>query len=161
MSVLDWVLDHGLLGRMLLPDIVNQNQMVGETRQTVLVVDDEELVRSFMQRVLTAAGYEVITASSGDEAMAILKRTAVALVITDIRMPGMDGRDLGALISRLPLPPPVMYASASDHPPTGKGSHYLSKPFKGYQLVQMAQEILSQHRGVDEAGATHQEKAPP
>ena len=130
--------------------IVNENQQAGETRQRILVVDDEELVRNFMTRVLTVAGYQVITASSGDEAMTVLRSEAVVLVITDIRMPGMDGRNLGALISQLPQAPPVMYASASDHPPTGKGSHYLPKPFKGSELVQMAQDVISRHRDPDQ-----------
>jgi two-component system chemotaxis response regulator CheY len=140
----------GCAGGLVLPETVNGNQLVGATKQTVLVVDDEELVRNFIERVLVGAGFQVIMASSGNESMGILKATAVDLVITDIRMPGMDGRDLGALISKLPLAPPVMYASASDHPPHGKGTHYLQKPFKGAELVRMAQEILSQRRDPDE-----------
>src|SRR5688572_590427 len=76
----------------LVPEIANGNRRSGGPRQVVLVVDDEELVRNFMRRVLAGAGYGVVSASNGQDAMVILKSSAVDLVITDIRMPGMDGR---------------------------------------------------------------------
>ena len=129
--------------------ILKGSQLAGEPGPTVLVVDDEELVRTFLTRVLGGAGYRVISASSGEEAMAILASTAIDLVVTDIRMPGMDGRDLGVLISQLPLAPPVIYASASDNPPAG--GHYIQKPFPGSALVRMAQEVISR-RSTERAG---------
>jgi CheY-like chemotaxis protein len=127
------------------PEIANGNRPSGEPRQVVLVVDDEELVRNFMRRVLGGAGYGVVSASNGQDAMVILKSSAVDLVITDIRMPGMDGRELGTLISSLALAPPVVYASASDNPPA-TGSYYLPKPFTGPELLRTTQEIIAQHR---------------
>lgn len=110
--------------------------------QTILVVDDEEVVRSFMTRALLHAGYEVIDASNGWEALVLLQAGAVALVVTDIRMPEMGGLELGDQISRLPLPPPVVYASASDNPPRGMASWYLQKPFTAAELTAMVQEVL-------------------
>jgi CheY-like chemotaxis protein len=107
----------------------------------VLVVDDEAIVRNFIRRVLVSVGYEVMTASSGEEAIALLESTSVDLVITDIRMPGMDGRGLGKLISKLALAPPVLYASASDNPPAG--SYYLAKPFSAPDLIRAAGSIIA------------------
>jgi CheY-like chemotaxis protein len=115
-----------------------------ETRnQIVLVVDDEDLVRNYMRRVLVAAGYQVIGASNGLEALTHLEAAAVALVITDIRMPEMDGLELGAKISQVPGAPVVVYASASDHPPAGKADYYLQKPFSPTELTRMVRETLS------------------
>lgn len=115
----------------------------GKHVHTVLVVDDEDLVRNFMTRALVNAGYMVMSAGNGPEALALLKTSAVALVITDIRMPGMDGLQLGDQISRLPLAPPVVYASASDNPPPGTTQWYLPKPFTAAELASMVREILA------------------
>ena len=132
-------------------EISNGNRASGKARQTVLVVDDEELVRNFMKRVLANGGYEVVSASNGQDAIAILRSLAVDLVITDIRMPGMDGRELGRLVSSMALPPPIIYASASDNPPAA-GDCYLEKPFTGSDLSRMAAEILARHRDPPQVG---------
>ncbi|MCX5707744.1 MAG: response regulator [Candidatus Omnitrophica bacterium] len=57
--------------------------------KTVLVVDDEEVIRDFFSRALT--GYKVFTASSGEEALNIIKKDKPDLVLLDIKMPGIDG----------------------------------------------------------------------
>lgn len=57
--------------------------------KTVLIVDDEEVIRSFFARTLT--GYRVLTAVSGDEALNVVKKDKPDLVLLDIRMPGIDG----------------------------------------------------------------------
>lgn len=64
----------------------------------ILVVDDEESIRNVLHRVLKGEGYDVRTASTGDEALARLAEEPADLVLSDIRMPGMDGM---ALLSRL------------------------------------------------------------
>jgi CheY-like chemotaxis protein len=113
------------------------------TTAAVLVVDDEEMVRRFMRRVLEGEGYRVLEASNGDEALSILQTFAIDLVVTDIRMPVMTGRDLGALIAQLPDPPHVVYASASDSPPgNADAAHHLVKPFTGEDLKRKVRAIL-------------------
>jgi len=57
--------------------------------KTVLVVDDEEVIRDFFIRALT--GYKVLTASSGEEALDIIRKDKPDLVLLDIKMPGIDG----------------------------------------------------------------------
>jgi excisionase family DNA binding protein len=57
--------------------------------KTVLVVDDEDVIRDFFSRALT--GYKVLTASSGEEALSIIKKDKPDLVLLDIKMPGIDG----------------------------------------------------------------------
>jgi CheY-like chemotaxis protein len=113
------------------------------TTAAVLVVDDEEMVRRFMGRVLEDAGYKVLLAGNGDEALSILTLFAIDLVVTDIRMPVMTGTDLGALIAQLPDPPKVLYASASDRPPAfADAAHHLVKPFTADDLKRKVRAIL-------------------
>jgi two-component system cell cycle sensor histidine kinase/response regulator CckA len=68
---------------------------VAERAPTVLVVDDEPSVRTFVDRVLRAAGYTTLTATNGPEALALSERgTRFDLLLTDVRMPGMEGDEL-------------------------------------------------------------------
>ena len=57
----------------------------------ILVVEDEEAIRSFLRLALEAAGYEVVEAANGQEGLAMYHQTAIGLVITDLEMPEMDG----------------------------------------------------------------------
>jgi len=61
---------------------------------SVLIVDDEETVRTFVQRVLREAGYETVTASDGPEAIDAVRRMELDLLLTDVNMPEMSGDEL-------------------------------------------------------------------
>ena len=65
-----------------------------KTGATVLVVDDEEAIRSALARFLTTKGYQARQAKSGEDALAQLKDDDVALMLLDVRMPGMSGMDV-------------------------------------------------------------------
>lgn len=60
----------------------------------ILVVDDEESIRDLCARVLSRAGFTVDTAANGEEALLKLRESAFALVISDIRMPGISGLEV-------------------------------------------------------------------
>src|SRR5574341_1587248 len=60
----------------------------------LLLVDDEENILALFKRILEKEGYEVECACSGDQALAKLETTWFDLVITDLKMPGMDGLEL-------------------------------------------------------------------
>lgn len=68
--------------------------------ERVLIVDDEESIRMLIREVLGAAGYEVDTAASGEEALTRLEQDRYDLVVADVRMPGVDGVELYRLIGR-------------------------------------------------------------
>jgi CheY-like chemotaxis protein len=76
--------------------------------EVIMIVDDDPLVKTLVERVLTSEGYRVITASDGFEAIDIYKKfqSVVELVILDFKMPGMDGvalfNELQALNPRVP-----------------------------------------------------------
>ncbi len=73
-------------------DLVHkQNDFRDDKPIKILIVDDEEIVRSFLFDVLSDEGYEVTAVSSGEEAVKLLKKDTFYLIITDIKMPGMNG----------------------------------------------------------------------
>jgi two-component system, cell cycle sensor histidine kinase and response regulator CckA len=112
---------------------------------TVLVVDDEQSLRTYMARVLESEGYAVIEAGNGVEALSLLGRTdegvVVDLVITDVRMPGMGGKVLAANLRQDRTSPPVLFVSGS-HMPSDVSGPLLRKPFMPDDLSALARELL-------------------
>lgn len=102
---------------------------------TILIVDDEKSMRDFLKILLTKEGYDVVTAADGEQALTVLADTKVNLVITDIRMPGIDGLELLARIKDQPEDMPVImitaFASPNDAVQAMKNGayDYISKPF--------------------------------
>ena len=62
--------------------------------KSILIVDDEASIRESLQKVLSKAGYLTVTASSGDEALALLSTQSVDIVLSDLKMPNGDGIEL-------------------------------------------------------------------
>jgi two-component system, cell cycle sensor histidine kinase and response regulator CckA len=121
-------------------------------RATVLVVDDEEMVRRLAARMLAMFGYRVLEAGSGQEAVRLLRRGAHRIngVLTDVAMPGIGGRELGETIARCWPQIRVLYMSGfaakrmvnegaldPTHP-------FIQKPFTSEQLGRRVRELLTQ-----------------
>ena len=68
---------------------------------TIMVVDDRAGIRKLLQEVLQRAGYDVLTAASGDEAVALVQQNSIDLVLLDMKMSGMDGLDTLTLIKEV------------------------------------------------------------
>jgi len=102
---------------------------------TILIVDDEKSMRDFLKILLAKEGYEVVTAADGEQALNVLAETDVNLVISDIRMPGIDGLELLARIKDSEEDIPVImitaFASPNDAVQAMKSGayDYISKPF--------------------------------
>ena len=79
---------------------------------TLLIVDDEKNLLRLYQREFLEDGYDVLTASSGTEALEKLYLQAVDLVILDIRMPGLDGLETLKQVMESPSNPPIILNSA-------------------------------------------------
>ena len=79
----------------------------------VLVVDDDWEIRSLVAEVLDDEGYRVLTAADGREALAVLDREPVALMLIDMRMPVLDGWGVAAALRERPNPPPVLVMTAA------------------------------------------------
>jgi two-component system cell cycle sensor histidine kinase/response regulator CckA len=118
------------------------------TKATVLVVDDEAPLRRYISRALEDAGYHVLTAQDGSQALRQLResRLPVQLVVTDVSMPGMTGPELAAQIATEPYPPLVLFVSA-DHAFLDLPGPLLRKPFLPGDLRQMVEWLLQRARG--------------
>lgn len=122
-----------------------------EQRETVLVVDDEEGLRTLVCRTLRAEGYGTLEASHGAEALEVMEKAAepVDLVVTDVVMPGMDGRELGRRLTQRWPTLPILYISAYDvndifrrgSPRTS--APFLQKPFPAEGLITSVQQLLA------------------
>ena len=67
---------------------------VSKAQMTVLCVDDEANILKSLQRLLQDPGYQLLFASSGEEALTVLATNSVDLVLSDMRMPGINGAEL-------------------------------------------------------------------
>jgi two-component system, cell cycle sensor histidine kinase and response regulator CckA len=118
--------------------------------QNILVVDDEAIARRFMERALAGEGYRVMLANDGEQALDILRTTRrkVALVITDLVMPGMGGHAFALEVGRLPSPPAVLYISAYERPEGEKAKRFLQKPFTVEELTAAVLALIAPKQGV-------------
>jgi two-component system, cell cycle sensor histidine kinase and response regulator CckA len=115
----------------------------------VLVVDDEESVRQLACRMLTWTGFQALEARHGREALATIEEHAgpIHIVVTDVKMPGMSGPELGREVERLWPGKPVLYMSgfASEVLAGGllqPGDPFLPKPFTQDALVAKIRGLL-------------------
>jgi CheY-like chemotaxis protein len=111
----------------------------------VLVVDDEAIVRSWIARLLQAEGHSVQEAGDGAEALQMVGSDPVGfdLIITDIRMPVVNGWELGRRIQERWSNLPVLYISGYDLEQPGRhGGTFLRKPFEPDELVRMVGDLL-------------------
>jgi len=118
--------------------------------QNILVVDDEAIARKFMERALAPEGYRVMAANDGEEALKLLQSTRrkIALVITDLVMPGMGGHAFALEVARLPSPPPVLYISAYERPQGEMAQRFLQKPFTVEELIRAVRVLIAPAQGV-------------
>ncbi|HEY9014758.1 MAG TPA: response regulator [Gemmatimonadales bacterium] len=114
-------------------------------QQNILVVDDEAIARRFMERALTAEGYRVMQANDGEQALELLRMTRrkIALVVTDLVMPGMGGHAFALEVAQLPSPPAVLYVSAYDPPQGEMAKRFLQKPFTVEELLDAVRVLTS------------------
>ena len=111
----------------------------------VLVVEDEQIVRSWIARLLEEAGHAVRVAVNGTEALrlALDDPTGFDLLITDVRMPGVDGWELGRRLTERWPGLPVLYISGYDLQPSDRyATSFLRKPFDSELLLKRVSELL-------------------
>jgi PAS domain S-box-containing protein len=116
---------------------------------TVLVVEDEDLVREILTETLSAAGYTLLQAEQAEAALALVHTTSgpIDLLVTDVRMPGMSGHELAAELWRERPDMKVLFVSgySVEAPPPERPSSlwaYLAKPFGPSELLARAQALL-------------------
>lgn len=118
---------------------------------TVLIVDDEQSMRRLLDLQLTQKGYNVVTASSGEEALHLLKSVRIDLVVVDGMMPEMDGFELSRKIREISETPIVFLTALDDRESLLKGfesgvDDYVTKPFDSEELHARIQAILKRSK---------------
>lgn len=117
----------------------------------ILVVDDEPLQRDILKTILEAEGYEAHTAASGEEALGVIKKFQPEVILTDLRMKGMDGIEFMEAVPQEPFKPSVIIITAhgtisSAVEAVRKGAFdYLTKPIEKNSL------LLTVRRAVERA----------
>lgn len=126
---------------------------VPEGRKTILVVDDETSILKLFSTALSINGFKVLEAVCGYEGLAMLTRQPVDLVITDWKMPNMNGLSLLRNIREKDelRDLPVLMISGSEVPNAIERAHelgacgWLTKPFKFHKLIKTIDDILEEN----------------
>ncbi len=121
-------------------------------KRMILAVDDEPAILRLVRATLQAAGYAVITAERGEEALAALEAERPDIVILDLMMPGMDGFEtLRRIRSESQVPVIMLTARAGDADKLrglqGGADDYLTKPFNPDELAARVQAVLRRTAG--------------
>ncbi|WP_185021839.1 response regulator, partial [Pseudomonas poae] len=123
------------------------------TKPVVLLVDDEESILNSLRRLLRTQSYEVVLAGSGVQALEILAGRHVDLVMSDARMPGMDGAQLLAEVHRLyPATSRILLTGYADVTTIikaineGQIHRYISKPWNDDELQLVLSQCLEHQR---------------
>jgi CheY-like chemotaxis protein len=113
--------------------------------ETILVVDDQQMVARSLQKMLERNGYHVLVANNGQDALGIVYELGreISLVVVDVLMPGMTGPELGQRFAEMELPAKILYVSGFA---PGEGridpEHLLLRPFSPSDLLGRIRRLL-------------------
>jgi PAS domain S-box-containing protein len=147
---------HGTTFRIYLPALAEAAADAGmpaavtalSGTETVLVVEDQAEVRRFAAYALGTYGYQVVQAPNGDEALLVCERKRIDLVLTDVVMPNLSGRELADRLKKRWPGIKVMFMSGYTddavvhHGVLEKGAEFIQKPFSPDQLAIKVREVL-------------------
>jgi two-component system, cell cycle sensor histidine kinase and response regulator CckA len=159
-----WVyseIGKGSVFKVYLPRILEPAENVGRLtitpksvggNETVLLVEDEEAVRSLVRVALRSNGYKVLEAKDGEQALAILEdfRGPIDLLLTDVVMPNMNGQDLAERLGSLHPEAKVLYMSGYTdsavihHDVMGATASFVQKPFMPKALLERIRDVFDQ-----------------
>ena len=115
----------------------------------ILIVDDEAAIRELLSRFLSGGGYDTVAAADGDEALALVKRESLDLVLLDIQMPGLDGIEALRQIKKLDRDLPVIMVTSDGRVPQvvaamRAGAYdYVVKPFAHADVIRAVRNAVN------------------
>ena len=127
-------------------------------RYRILAVDDELLIRDLLYDFFTTQGWDITVAENGQRAIDYLKNQQFDLVLTDLKMPDMDGMDLTGRIRNTHGTLPVIIMTGYPSLETAlealryKVDDYIIKPFNVNQLFKVARKAIEEHAGAAAQG---------
>ncbi len=125
-----------------------------EVRKRLMVVDDEVPILKLVTRILATDNYEIISANSGEEAAQLVSSAdfeGVDLLVTDLLMPGMNGRELGAIVRGKYPKVRILYVTGfadtlfKDLAELGDGESFIEKPFGTDGLLEATRLLMFGH----------------
>ena len=124
--------------------------MMARMRHTILVADDEAVLRALVRATLSSAGYDVLEAADGDEALELARSARPDLIVLDLMMPGKSGLDVLRELRadpELAATPVVMLTArtrAADREAAAEAGadRFLAKPFSPRELVRIVADVL-------------------
>jgi PAS domain S-box-containing protein len=133
------------------PQRDSKDELRAQNKELVLVVEDEPLVLRNTVRALQDRGYEVMGAGTAEEGMRLFEeaKDRIKLLLTDVIMPGISGKDLAILIQKQDPNMPVLYMSGyaadiiADHGLITYDVNFIEKPFSAHSLAQKIHDILN------------------
>ena len=126
---------------------------------TILLVEDDDLIRKLTQRILTLNGYTVLSATGPEEAVrSAVEHGSIQLMITDVAMPRMDGRELAKYLELAHPEMKVLYMSGytsgiiSHNGLLEEGLAFIEKPFTSDELLRRVKLVLGERVAVGAGG---------
>jgi CheY-like chemotaxis protein len=121
--------------------------------ETILLVEDEEMVRSLTRQILEECGYTILEARNGVEAIAICEEhgSQIDLLLTDVVMPQMGGRELAERLAPIYPRMQILFSSGYTddavvrHGVIAAGTNFIQKPFTPQGLAHKVREVLDEH----------------
>ncbi|RJP16648.1 MAG: response regulator [Candidatus Abyssobacteria bacterium SURF_5] len=117
-------------------------------RQSILLVDDDQEFRKAMKKMFEKSGYDVTVAADGQEALVALSGKSFDLIISDLRMPNLNGMELMEELKRRKINLPVIFITAYGEVESymdlmNLGAfEYINKPVKGHEILGVVRKAL-------------------
>jgi CheY-like chemotaxis protein len=130
------------------------SRQISRGDETLLIVEDEETVRKLVVRILRSLGYRILEAPEGGRALLLCEefKEPIHLILTDVVMPGMSGRNLVDRLREIHPEMKVLYMSGYTdnailhHGVLEKGTNFIQKPFTLENLARKVREVLDKNR---------------
>lgn len=144
-------------GKSNAPAPAPEQKPVAEGTETILLVDDEPMVRNIISRILSEKGYTILSNKSASKALSLAKHPQgkkIRLLITDVVMPEMSGKELAERVKAIRPGIKVLYISGytnniiSHHGISNDADEFLQKPFSATGLTQKVREVLDRTKSV-------------
>ena len=120
---------------------------MAEARKRVLVVDDERAILTVLRVKLGISGYDVSTASSGEEALALINSMHPDVMLLDVIMPGMDGFEVLRKVRAVSKLPVIVFSARQENVQKALSlgaNYFLAKPLDLDDMVRRVEELLGQ-----------------
>ena len=137
-------------------------------RETILVVEDDENIQQLVGYNLAKAGFHVLYADNGEQALNVIKREKPELIVLDLMLPGINGFDICKMVRKDPKTkslPIVMLTAKSEEDDMTAGldlgaDDYITKPFSPKVLISRIKAALRRKEGLNDEGGTNKKNTP-